>query len=158
MGILGEVIWNFLARLVAQGFAQISGIYFMDNFLPFVYKTKFRIILVLWAIYNWEAEIIDIKTAFLYGDLEEEIYMKIPKGYSEYKGIDLNKKSFLILDHVLYQLVHAARQFYKKLIGVLVGKLKFIKCLNDPCLLMEENENEIIITCLYIDNTLCVGD
>ena len=70
----------FKASLVAQGFAQISGIDFMDNFSPVIYKTTFRIILVLWATYNWEAEIIDIKTAFLYGDLEEEIYMKIPKG------------------------------------------------------------------------------
>ena len=51
-------------------------------------------------MYNLEAEIINIEMAFLYGDLEEEIYMKTPKGYREYKGMDLNKKSYLFLDHV----------------------------------------------------------
>ena len=84
--------------------------------------------------------------------------MKIPKGYSEYKGTDLNKKPCLILDHALYGLVQAVRQFYKKLIEVSVRKLKFIKCLNEPCLLMQENEIGIIIISLYIDNALCVGD
>ena len=75
----------FKARLVAQGFAQVGGIDFTDNFSPVIYKTTFRIILVLWATYN--------------DDLEEGIKMKIPKGYSDYKGMDLNKKSCLILDH-----------------------------------------------------------
>ena len=52
-------------------------------------------------MYNWEAEIIDIETAFLYSGLEEELYMKIPKGYNAYKTLKFNKKSCLILDHVL---------------------------------------------------------
>ena len=59
---------------------------------------------------------------------------------------------------MLYRLVQAARQFYKKVVEVIVGKLKFIKCINDPCLLMKENENGIIIRCLYIEDMLCVGD
>ena len=83
--------------------------------------------------------------------------MKIPKGYSDYKGIDLNNRC-LILDHALCGLVQEARQFYKKLVEVLVRKLNFVKCLNDPCLLTKENENGIIIMCLYIDDMLCIGD
>ena len=59
---------------------------------------------------------------------------------------------------MLYRLVQVSRQFYKKLIEVLVVKLEFIKCLNDPCLLMKENENGIIIICLYIDDTLYVRE
>ena len=55
----------FKARLVAQGFAQIPGIDFTDNFSPVIYKITFKIILVLWATYNWEAEIIVIETAIL---------------------------------------------------------------------------------------------
>ena len=76
------------ARLVTQSFAQIPGIDFTDNFSQVIYETIFRITFVLWGTYNWKAEIIDIEIAFLYGDLEEEIYMKILKGYSEYKGMD----------------------------------------------------------------------
>ena len=75
---------------MAQGFAQIPGINFMDNSSPVIYKTMFRIILGLWATYNWETDITNSEMAFLYGDLEEEIYMKIPKGYNEYKMMELN--------------------------------------------------------------------
>ena len=68
----------------------------------------------MWAMYRWSAEIIDIETAFLYGDLEEEIYLKIPEGYEEYKGNDLKEKC-LLLRHAIYGLVQAARQFFEKL-------------------------------------------
>ena len=55
----------FKARLVAQGFAQTPDIDFTDTFSPVVYETTIRIILVLWATYNWEAEKNDIETTFL---------------------------------------------------------------------------------------------
>ena len=64
----------FKARLVVQGFLQIPGVDHQDNFSSVIYDTTFRIILVMWIQYGWEAEIINIKTAFLYGNLEEEIY------------------------------------------------------------------------------------
>ena len=69
----------FKARLVAQEFAQISGINFTNNFSPVIYETMLRIILVLLATYNWEAEIIDIETAFLYGDLEEDLHQDLER-------------------------------------------------------------------------------
>ena len=51
-----------------------------DNFLPVVSDTTFRCIMVLVLMNKWEMEVMDIKTAFLYGILEEELLMKIPKG------------------------------------------------------------------------------
>ena len=114
--------------------------------------------MVLWATYNWEAEIIDIETAFLYGDLEEEIYLCVQEGYREYSTRHLDGEACLLLDHAIYGLVQAACQFFKKLVKVLVEEMKFKKCLNDPCLLMNKNENGILIICLYIDDTLCVGN
>ena len=47
---------------------------------------------------------------------------------------------------------------FKKLVEVLVGEMKFKKCLNDPCLLMRENKNGFVIICIYIDDTLCIGN
>ena len=55
----------FKARLVAQGFSKISGVDHQDRFSPVIYDTTFRILLVMWIKYKWEAEIIDIETAFL---------------------------------------------------------------------------------------------
>ena len=63
-----------------------------------------------------------METAFLYGDLEEEIYMKLPEGI----GLFLNKKfgsdDALILVQAMYGLVQAARQFFKKLRDTMVKK------------------------------------
>ena len=72
----------------------------------------FRIVLTMWAMYGWSAEIIDSETAFLYGDLEEEIYLKKTEGYSEYKGEHFERKCVL-LQHVIYGMVHGARKYFK---------------------------------------------
>ena len=61
-------------------------------------------------MYNWEAEIIDIDTAFLYGDLEEEIYLCVPEAYREYSANHLNREECLLLDHEVNGLVQCHRQ------------------------------------------------
>ena len=104
----------FKARLVAQGYTQIPGIDRKDNFSPVIYKMTFRLILVLWATYNWEVEIIDIERAFLNGDLEEEIYLQVPEGYREFSLRHLDGETCLFLNQAIYGLVQAARQFFKK--------------------------------------------
>ena len=73
------------------------------------------------------AEIWDIVTAFLYGDLDEEIYMEAPDGFERFFAFN-RELECLILDKAIYGLVQAARQFYKKLKNVLVQKLGFKKC------------------------------
>ena len=112
----------------------------------------------MWIKYGWEAEIIDIETAFLYGNLEEEIYLKISDGYKKYTSKKMDKNDCLILDQAIYGLVQAARQFFKKMIEVLEKKMNFVQSMNDQCLLMRNDQNGTVIICLYIDDTLCVGD
>ena len=70
----------YRARLVALGYHQIPGIDYEDNFAPLINETTFGIILILMMKENLKAEIVDIETAFLYGDLKEEIFMKQPEG------------------------------------------------------------------------------
>ena len=55
----------------------------------------------MWIKYGWEAEIIDIKTAFLYGNSKEEIYFKIFDGYKKYTSKKFNKNDCLILDQAI---------------------------------------------------------
>jgi len=64
--------------LVALGYHQIPGIDHKDNFAPVINETTFRIILMLMMKNNLRAEIVDIETAFLYRNLDEEIFMKQP--------------------------------------------------------------------------------
>jgi hypothetical protein len=70
----------FQARLVACGYSQVPEIDFSESFAPFLNDVSFRIMLIAKLVWNMTCTVVDIETAFLYGDLDEEIYMEVPKG------------------------------------------------------------------------------
>ena len=109
---------------------------------------------------KWEAEIIYIVTSFLYGELPEKIYMKIPQWLNECsKQEEFDKeKDWLMLDKSLYGLVQASREFHKKLITIMITKMKFQKSFSDPCLVYKKDENETVMWGIYVDDCLCIGD
>ena len=74
---------RFRARLVCLGYGQIPGVDFSDNYAPVGNDVTFQIVMVLRLMYGFHAVLLDVETAFLYGKLEEEIYMEIPSGYKE---------------------------------------------------------------------------
>uniref|UniRef100_A0A2P2MIR7 Retrovirus-related Pol polyprotein from transposon TNT 1-94 n=1 Tax=Rhizophora mucronata TaxID=61149 RepID=A0A2P2MIR7_RHIMU len=74
-GIPGVEDARYKARLVAKGYSQKEGIDFNEVFSPVVKYTSIRVLLVMVAMYDMELEQLDVKTAFLHGDLEEVIYM-----------------------------------------------------------------------------------
>jgi len=74
---------RFKARLAAKGFTQKEGIDYKENFSPVSSKDSFRIIMALVAHYDLELHQMDVKTAFLNGDLDEEVYMQQPEGFIE---------------------------------------------------------------------------
>jgi len=93
-------IKRYKARLVVKGFAQKKGIDFDEIFCPVVEMTSIRTILSLVAGEDFHLEQLDVKTTFLHGDLEEEIYMQQPQGY-EVKG---KEKLVCMLKKTLYGL------------------------------------------------------
>ena len=72
---------KYKARLVAKGYSQVLGIDFGDIFSPVSKVTSIRLLLSVAAAFDFEIEKMDVKTTFLHGDLEEEIYMKQPEGF-----------------------------------------------------------------------------
>jgi hypothetical protein len=70
----------YKARLVVKGFAQKKGIDFDEIFSPVVKMTSIRTILSLVVVEDLHLEQLDVKTTFLHGDLEEDIYMQQPQG------------------------------------------------------------------------------
>ena len=72
----------YKARLVAKGFTQNEGIDYNETFSPVSKKDSLRIIMTLVAHFDLDLQQMDMKTTFLNGNLEEEVYMKQPKDFS----------------------------------------------------------------------------
>ena len=98
---------RYKARLVVKGFGQKKGVDFEEIFSPVVKMSSIRVALGLAARLNLEVEQLDVKTAFLHGDLEEEIYMLQPEGF------EVKEKENLVckLKKSLYGLKQAPRQW-----------------------------------------------
>jgi hypothetical protein len=71
---------RYQARTVAKGYSQIPGKDFQENFTPVINDAFFHLILVLIILMGLEVEQFDIETAFIYGELDEEIWMELPDG------------------------------------------------------------------------------
>ena len=99
--------------------------------------------------------LIDVETAFLYGKLEEEIYIEIPMGYKEVYQ-DPGKDTVLKLQIAMYRLVQSAWQWFKHLSDVLIT-LGFKPCESDPCIMYRVKENGLCIILMYVDDNLIVG-
>ena len=74
---------TYRARLVALGYSQIPGVDYTDNFAPVAHDVSFRIALARMMVEKLDSLVMDVETAFLYGDIEEEIFMKSPIGMEE---------------------------------------------------------------------------
>ena len=72
---------KYKARLVVKGYKQTVGLDYFDTYAPVSRKTSIRLIIAFAAFYDLEIHQMDVKTAFLNGDLEEEIYMEQPEGF-----------------------------------------------------------------------------
>ena len=99
------------ARLVVKGYAQRYGIDFTDVFAPVARMETIRVLLALAAVFGWEVHHLDVKSAFLNGEISEEIYVKQPEGYE----IPGKEHHVYKLRKALYGLKQAPRAWYSKL-------------------------------------------
>ena len=108
---------RYKARLVAKGYAQKEGIDYNEVFSPVVKHSSIRILLALVAQFDMEIVQMDVKTAFLHGDLEEEIYITQPDGFKV-----AGKENWVCkLNKSLYGLKQSPRQWYKRFDQFMIG-------------------------------------
>lgn len=102
------------------------------------------------AEYHLDIDQLDVKTAFLNGDLQEEVIMEQPDGYvekgQEHKVYKLNKS--------IYGLKEAAKCWYDKINYVLTKKMGFLKSMVEPCVFFRSQQGKLTILTLYIDDIL----
>jgi len=84
------------ARLVAKGFSQVEGIDYDNVFSPVVRYESVHLMIVLAAQQQWHMTSVDVKTAFLYGELDEELFMEQPEGFAEKRAQSLLSKACII--------------------------------------------------------------
>ncbi|GKF97224.1 retrovirus-related pol polyprotein from transposon TNT 1-94, partial [Tanacetum coccineum] len=138
---------RYKARLVARGCSQRACIDYNEVFLPVVRHTYIRVILALTAYEDYELEQLDVKMAFLHGNLKEVIYMRQPPGYEQGNKVCLLKRS-------LYGLKQSPRQWYRRFDEYMLRN-GFKHSSYDDCVYYRSYApGEYIYLLLYVDDML----
>ncbi|GAA0168386.1 transmembrane signal receptor [Lithospermum erythrorhizon] len=149
----GNVI-KWKARLVAKGYSQKHGIDFNEVFAPVAGLDTIRMIIGLAAQKGWKLFQLDVKSAFLQGELDEEVFVAQSQGYTV-KG---KEDQVYKLHKALYGLKQAPRAWYNRIENHFV-KENFKKCNSEQTLFTKRSkEGKIIIVSVYVDDLIYTGD
>ncbi|UYV79312.1 hypothetical protein LAZ67_17002102 [Cordylochernes scorpioides] len=145
-------IERYKARLVAKGFNQKFGRDYEETFAPIVKHSTIRAFLAASVYKGMQVIHLDVKTAFLHGDLDKELYMELPEGLHTKQTNKVCK-----LKKAIYGLKQAGRSWNTKIASTLI-KNNFKQSIVDPCLFTKNEENHSIYLILYVDDMLLAND
>nr|ABA94191.1 retrotransposon protein, putative, Ty1-copia subclass [Oryza sativa Japonica Group] len=145
-------IEKYKARLVAKGYTQKEGEDFFDTYSPVARLTIIRVLLSLAASHGLLVHQMDVKTAFLNGELDEEIYMDQPDGFV----VEGQEGKVCKLLKSLYGLKQAPKQWHEKFDKTLTSA-GFAVNEADKCVYYRHGGGEGVILCLYVDDILIFG-
>ncbi|RVW93185.1 Retrovirus-related Pol polyprotein from transposon RE1 [Vitis vinifera] len=142
---------RYKARLVAKGFTQEYGIDYEETFAPVARISSVRALLAVAAARKWDLFQMDVKNAFLNGDLSEEVYMQPPPGLS----VESNKVCHL--RRALYGLKQAPRAWFAKFSST-IFRLGYTASPYDSALFLRRTDKGTILLLLYVDDMIITGD
>jgi hypothetical protein len=108
-------IEKYKARFVAKGFSQEEGVDYEETFAPVARYTSIKTVISLALVMKWKIHQMDVKTTFLNGVIEEEVYIEQPQGFE----VDGRKSHVCRLKKALYGLKQAPRAWYSRIDGYL---------------------------------------
>ncbi|KAL0549396.1 hypothetical protein IC582_013878 [Cucumis melo] len=142
-------IERYKARLVAKGYTQKDGIEYKETFSPFSKKDSLRIIMALVAHYNLKLHQMDVKTAFLNGNLDEEVFMDQPEGFM----VEGKEHMVCKLKRSIYGLKQASKQWYIKFNDTITS-FGFKENIVDRCIYLKISGSKFIILVLHVDDIM----
>ncbi|GJS95510.1 ribonuclease H-like domain, reverse transcriptase, RNA-dependent DNA polymerase [Tanacetum coccineum] len=140
------------ARLVAKGYIQQHGIDFEEVFAPVARMETIRLLLAIAATNKWEVHHLDVKSAFLHGDLKEEVYVTQPEGFIKRQD---NGKVYRLIK-ALYGLRQAPRAWNIKLDNTLKS-LDFKKCALEQAIYTKTSKDSTLLIGVYVDDLIITG-
>ncbi|KAJ9536469.1 hypothetical protein OSB04_un000350 [Centaurea solstitialis] len=144
----GTIVRN-KARLVAKGYRQQEGIDYDQTFAPVARLEAIRMFLAYASYKDFTVFQMDVKTAFLYGHLKEEVYFTQPEGF-----VDPDHPDYVyILDKALYGLKQAPRAWYEELSTYLLFKGFKKESVDSTLFIMKEGDHIVVIQ-VYVDDII----
>jgi hypothetical protein len=141
------------ARSVAKGFKKIQGVDYDETFSPIAMLKSIRILLAIAAFYDYEIWQMDVKMAFLNGNLSEDVYMVQSEGFIDPK----NAEKICKLQKSIYGLKQASRSWNIRFDEVVKG-FGFIKNEEEPCVYKKASGSAVVFPILYVDGILLIGN
>ncbi|GJS57812.1 retrotransposon protein, putative, ty1-copia subclass [Tanacetum coccineum] len=147
------VVHTYKARLVAKGFTQTYRVDFEETFSHVADIRAIRILIAIAAYYDYEIWKMDVKTVFLNGHLDEEVYMVQPEGFVNPKYPNRVCK----LKRFIYGLKQASRQWIKRFNDE-IKKFGFTQNQDEPCVYLKASGSNVVFLILYVDDILIMGN
>ena len=151
---LDGTVQKHKARLVAKGYAQKPGIDYNETFAPVARLDTIRTLIALAAQKGWKLFQLDVKSAFLNGVLEEEVYTEQPEGFE----VKTASHKVYKLKKALYGLKQAPRAWYSE-IDTYLTSCNFKRSTSEATLYTRtDEEGKLIIVSIYVDDIVYTGN
>ncbi|GJU89162.1 retrotransposon protein, putative, ty1-copia subclass [Tanacetum coccineum] len=137
----------------AKGFTQTYGVDYEETFSPVADIRAIRILIAIAAFYDYEIWQMDVKTAFLNGYLDEDIYMVQPEGFVDPK----HPRKVCKLQRSIYGLKQASRSWNKRF-DEEIKKFGFAQNLDEPCVYQKASGSNVTFLILYVDDIIIMGN
>ncbi|KAK9044839.1 hypothetical protein V6N11_058730 [Hibiscus sabdariffa] len=146
-------VQTYKGRLVAKGFRQIHGVDYDETFSPVAMIKSIRILLAVAAFHDYEIWQMDVKTAFLNGKLEEDVYMTQPEGFVTPE----DARKVCKLQRSIYGLKQASRSWNLRF-NEAIQEFGFIRNEDEPCVYKKFSGSIVSFLVLYVDDILIIGN